>query len=139
LFPYNEVAQWCFKKFDPSTATIINKSGRKITSLRPEDVSARYHLPGPACSLNELFLKGFSQSNKGPTKLMKNWWVDEDRPFKQGQKLIPTHEFKAPYKMLIAMLNRLYGEEKSTHFQMDWLPMAHTIVKTDKCSIGKRY
>jgi hypothetical protein len=28
------------------------------------------------------------------------------------------------------MLNRLYGEEKCTHFQTDWLPMAHTIVKT---------
>jgi len=72
LFPYNEVDQWCFKKFDPSTATIINKYRRKIASLRPEDVSARYHLHEPACSLNELFLKGFAQGIKGPTKLMKN-------------------------------------------------------------------
>jgi hypothetical protein len=41
------------------------------------------------CSLNEPFLKGFSQNNKGPTKLMKNWWVDEDKIFKQGQKAYP--------------------------------------------------
>jgi hypothetical protein len=27
------------------------------------------------------------------------------------------------------MLNRLYGEEKNTHFHMDWFPMVHTIVK----------
>jgi hypothetical protein len=81
------------------------------------------------CTLNEPFLKGFSQRNKGPTKLMKHWWVDEDKTLKQGQKLVPTQEFKAPYKMLVAMLNQLYGEEKSTHFQTDWLPLAHTIVK----------
>jgi hypothetical protein len=60
---------------------------------------------------------------------MEDWWVDEDRLFKQGKKLIPTHEFKTPYKMLIVMLRRLYGKEKSTHFQMEWLPMAYTIVK----------
>jgi hypothetical protein len=60
---------------------------------------------------------------------MKHWWVDEDKTLKQGQNLVPTQEFKAPYKMLVAMLNQLYGEEKSTHFQTDWLPLAHTIVK----------
>jgi hypothetical protein len=29
------------------------------------------------------------------------------------------------------MLSRLYGEEKSTHFQMEWIPMAYTVVKTE--------
>jgi hypothetical protein len=57
------------------------------------------------CSLNDPFLKGFAQNNEGPAKLMKNWWIDEDIIFKQGQKLIPTQEFKEPYKMLIVMLN----------------------------------
>jgi hypothetical protein len=42
-------------------ATIVNKYGRKIESLRPEDVGVRYHLPEPICSLNETFLKGFHQ------------------------------------------------------------------------------
>jgi hypothetical protein len=80
-------------------------------------------------SLNEAFLKGFNKDNKDPTKLMEGWWLDEDRPFKQGQWLIPTQEFKTPYMMLIAMIRRLYGEEKSSHFHMEWLPMAYTIVK----------
>jgi hypothetical protein len=52
--------------FDQSTATIVNKSRRKIASLRPEDVGIRYHLPGPMCSLNEAFLKGFTRNNKDP-------------------------------------------------------------------------
>jgi hypothetical protein len=60
---------------------------------------------------------------------MKHWWVDEDETLKQGQKAVPTHRLKAPYKFLVAMLCRLYGEEKSTHFQTDWLPLAHTVVK----------
>jgi hypothetical protein len=28
FFPYNKAAQWCFKQFDPNTATIISKHGR---------------------------------------------------------------------------------------------------------------
>jgi hypothetical protein len=32
--------------------------------------------------------------------------------------------------MLNTMICRLYGEEKSTHFQMEWIPMAYTVVKT---------
>jgi hypothetical protein len=59
---------------------------------------------------------------------MKHWWVDEDETLKQGQKLVPTHKLKVPYKLLVAMLCRLYGEEKSTHFQIDWLPLAHIII-----------
>jgi hypothetical protein len=30
----------------------------------------------------------------------------------------------------VAILCRLYGEEKSTHFQIDWLPLARIIIKT---------
>jgi hypothetical protein len=44
----------------------------------------------------------------------------------------PTQEFKRPYKMLNTMICRLYGEEKSTHFHMEWMPMAYTVVKTGK-------
>jgi len=61
---------------------------------------------------------------------MKHWWVGEDETLKQGQKLVPTHRLKTPYKLLVAMLYRLYGEEKSKHFQIDWIPLAHIVVKT---------
>jgi hypothetical protein len=66
LFPYDDVSQWCFKKFNYRTCTIVNKHGRKIESLRPEDVGIKYHLPKPICSLNETFLKGFTRNNKYP-------------------------------------------------------------------------
>jgi hypothetical protein len=31
LFPYNEAAQWCFKQFNPNTATITRK--RKVSNI----------------------------------------------------------------------------------------------------------
>jgi hypothetical protein len=77
---------------------------------------SRYHLPEPMISLNESFLKGFTKNNKYLSELMEYWWLDEEINFKQGKRSIPTYEFKIPYKMLISMLSRLYGEEKSTHF-----------------------
>jgi hypothetical protein len=57
--------------------TIMRKQGKQVASLRPEDINSRYHLPTPTCSLNEPFLKGFSQASKGPAKKMKHWWDDE--------------------------------------------------------------
>jgi hypothetical protein len=72
------------------------------------------------------------KARKGPTKQMKHWWADEYETLKQGQKIVPTHRLMIPYKMLVAMICRLYGEEKRTHFQIDWLPLEHTIVKTSQ-------
>jgi hypothetical protein len=63
-------------------------------------------------------------------KEMKPWWVEEDETLKQGQKLVPTRKLKMPYEMLVSVLCRLYGEEKSTHFQTDWFPLSHTIIMT---------
>jgi hypothetical protein len=101
----------------------------QVYSLIPEDSSTKYHLLSPTFSLNEPFLKGFTQDSKGPTKQMKHWWVDEDETIKQGQKLVPTHMLKNPYKLLVAMLCHLYREEKCTHFQIVWLNLAHNIIR----------
>jgi hypothetical protein len=131
-FPIQKASQWCLKQFDTKTMNIMRKQGKRVVSLRPEDIDSRYHLPTPTCSLNELFLKGFSHVRKGPTNKMKNWWVDEDETLKQGHKLFLTHRLHTPYKMLVAMICRLYGEEKCTHFQTDWLPLTQTIVRIGK-------
>jgi hypothetical protein len=132
LFTYNKATQWCFKQFDMTTMTIMTKQGKRVASLRPKYISSRYHLPTPTCSLNELLLKGFPQVSKAPAKQMKHWWADEEKTLKQGQKIVPTHRLKTPYKMLVDILCRLYGEEKSTHFQTDWMPLAHIVIKTGK-------
>jgi hypothetical protein len=55
-----------------TTTTIVRKQGKWVASLRPEDIDSRYHPPTPTGSLNELFLKGFSQVRKGPDKKMKH-------------------------------------------------------------------
>jgi hypothetical protein len=43
-----------------------------------------------------------------------------------------TQYLKNPYRILNSMICRLYGEETSTHFRMEWFPMAYTVVKTDQ-------
>jgi len=87
-----------------------------VASLRPKDIDSRYHLPPPTDALNEPFMKGFLQGNKGPMKLMKHWWDDEDETLKQGHKSAPTHRLKELYELLVAMLCHLYGVDKHTHF-----------------------
>jgi len=79
--------------------------------------------------LNELFLKKFNKDNKNFVELMEDWWCDEDKKFKEGHKLIPIQELKMPYIMLNTMIYRVYGEDKRTHFKMEWIPMAYIVVK----------
>jgi hypothetical protein len=64
--------------------TIVKKQGKQVASLRPEDIGSRYHLSTPTCSLNEPFLKGFSQVIKVTVNKMKHWWVEKDETLKQG-------------------------------------------------------
>jgi hypothetical protein len=45
---------------------------------------------------------------------------------------------KIPYRLLNMMIYMLYGEETSTHFIMEWFPMAYMVVKKGaKISTGK--
>jgi hypothetical protein len=83
-FPYNEETRWCLKKFNLITTTIVRKNGVQITSLRPGYIILQYHLLMPTISLNEPFLKRFNKDTKYFSKLMEDWWINEDRKFKQG-------------------------------------------------------
>jgi hypothetical protein len=48
---------------------------------------------------------------------------------KKGRKKCLTQYLKNPYRIMNSMICRLYGEETSTHFRMEWFPMAYTMVK----------
>jgi hypothetical protein len=39
--------------------------------------------------LNEPFLKKFGEDNKYFEELMEDWWCDEERKVKKGERLIP--------------------------------------------------
>jgi hypothetical protein len=58
-------------------------------------------------------MKSFNKDNKDFVELMEDWWVDEDRKFKQGQRLILAHEFKRPYRRLISMLSICMGKKRA--------------------------
>jgi hypothetical protein len=75
-------------------------------------------------------LKELNKENKDFTELMEDSLCDEDKKFKKGQRLIPSHEFKMPYKMLNTMILWIYGEETNTHFQMEWILFSYTTVNT---------
>jgi hypothetical protein len=51
---------------------------------------------------------------------MEDWFIDEEWSLKKGERYVPTQYLKDPYKILNAMICRLYGEETSTHFRMEW-------------------
>jgi hypothetical protein len=87
-------------------------------------------------SLDESFLDKFRINHKDFETLMEDWFVDEEWPVKKGERYIPAQYLKDPYIMLNVMIYRLYDEETSTHFRMEWFLMAYTVAKTRKDSTG---
>jgi hypothetical protein len=96
----------------------------------PEDIRIIYQTPGPTMSLNKSFLEKFGVENEDFEELMEDWYNDELRHVKKGERYIPTQYLKEPYRLLNTMICRLYGEETNTHFWMEWFPMDYTMVKT---------
>jgi hypothetical protein len=50
----------------------------------------------------------------------------------EGKNICPTNYLKYPYTILNVMICKIYGEDTSTHFIMEWFPMAYTMGKTRK-------
>jgi hypothetical protein len=82
IFPYNDIARWCFTNIQKKTEIIVNDVGAPIASLREEDLSIRYKTPKPIVSLDESFLDKFNIYHKEFETLMEDWVVDKEWPEK---------------------------------------------------------
>jgi hypothetical protein len=54
-FPYNDVAKWCFSYLQKDIGLILNVSGLPITSLKADDIRARYQPLESTVTLNDSF------------------------------------------------------------------------------------
>jgi hypothetical protein len=63
------------------------------------------------------FLEKFTMENPKLLELIQEWW-DEETPFTTKlSRVYNTQYFKPPYKLLTAMICRLYEEENCIHFK----------------------
>jgi hypothetical protein len=77
IFPYNEVARWCFTHLQKEIAVIVNALGVPIVSLKIEDIMILYKTPKPTFSLDESFLEKFRVDHKEFEALMVDWFIDK--------------------------------------------------------------
>jgi hypothetical protein len=74
-------------------------------------------------------LDTFRRENPKMTELIREWW-DEYKSFTiKDSRIYPIQYFKEPYQLLETLICRLYGEEGSTHFNMEWVPIMHYVVE----------
>jgi hypothetical protein len=74
-------------------------------------------------------MDSFSKKNPSLVDIVEDWW-DEDMPFHtKDNRLYLTQYFKPPYQILTSMICRLYGEEVSTHFKLEWTLIAHIVAE----------
>jgi len=72
----------------------------------------------------------FRVEHKDFEGLMEEWFFEEERPVKEGERYILVMYLKGPYKLLDMMICKLYDEKTSAHFRMEWFLMDYIVVKT---------
>lgn len=62
-------------------------------------------------------------------EVIQEWWQEGVPFFPKGSKFFLTHNMKEPYRLVVAMISRLYREENNIHFRRERTPMAHYVAK----------
>jgi hypothetical protein len=62
--------------------------------------------------------------------VIKSWWVCEKLFRTRRIGTYPTNLLRTPYRNVVSLLSRLYGEEDSTKFKESWLPFIYAVTKT---------
>jgi hypothetical protein len=73
-------------------------------------------------------LDKFEVEHKDFKDLLDDWFIQKEISFKESKRYITTLYLKIPYKILNTMIYKLYDEETSLHFRMEWYLMAYRLV-----------
>jgi len=115
MFPENDVPRWVFTHRDVDTTIVVNEFRVWIDAPSLSDIHIRYSLSKSNASLNKPFLHKFKEDHPDFNELMEDWWGEEIEFYKKNNRLVLVQYLKRPYRLLVAMICRLYGEETSTH------------------------
>lgn len=129
ILPYNDMVQWIISHVDLGSASVVNDAGTTIASLQPDAISRMYKLRKPEVLLNKQFLDTFKTEKPNLLTVIKKWWHDEEDFTEKNSRLYPVQYFRYPFRLVAAMLCRLYGEENCIQFKREWTPLVHHVTE----------
>jgi hypothetical protein len=84
--------------------------------------------------MNKGFLENFAKEKSKPLEILQEWWGEETPFVSNLSRAYNTQYFKL-YKLLIAMICKLYGEENCMHFKHEWTTIAHGFLLMGQISL----
>lgn len=129
ILPYNDMVQWIISHVDLGSASVVNDAGTTIASLQPDAISRMYKLRKPEVLLNKQFLDTFKTEKPNLATVIKKWWCYEEDFTENNGRLCPVQYFRYPFRLVAAMLCRLYGEENCHQFKREWTPLVHRLTE----------
>ena len=117
IFPCPEVIDWIIQRTDPKKYVIQDSEGRAFATLVGSDAHLYYSLPRP----DEHFTPEWAIAHAVPiVDTIRQWWEEPEKfKVKKDQEYLVAILRKV-YKLVAAMLCRLYGRPDCSTFSSSW-------------------
>ena len=125
--PYNDAKRWLFSHLDVGIATILNDIKVHIASLKTKGTHTRCQLPKCVSPMNKDLFEALKEECPVMFELIQYWWEEGVSFTQKDFNLYLIQHMKEPYQFLSSMICKLYGEDKCTHFKLEWTPIAHYV------------
>ena len=117
IFPCPEILDWIIQKMDSKKFLIRDSKGKAFATLEGSDAQVYYSLPQP----EENFTLRWASAHEVPVvDTIRKWWAEPDRFKVKKDQEYPVAGLRTVYKLVAAMLCRLYGRPDATTFNGAW-------------------
>ena len=126
LFPGPEVIGWILSKVYARGVIMYNVEDKGFSSFTPAFIEKDYILPPSEVSMTTDWVKGLTLNYMATTKMM----VAEGNTFRHKQsREYETAHLRTPYRMIVLMLNRIFGRADKISYKFGWIPLIYHVAE----------
>ena len=128
IFSYYDVIRWVIYNVTIHNKTFVSAARRTFGSFKEEDIKAMYHLPDPQKIYNKAFIKDFAANNENQSEPIREWRRAPEKHKNEALGMYSVESLSPPYYYAAAMMCQLFGNDNSTRFSIQMVPLIHYVV-----------
>ena len=124
IFPCPEVIGWILSKADAIWIIMYNMEDKGFSTFTPAFIAKAYSLPPAEVIMTTEWIKILTLDYMATTKRI----VAEGNTFQHKQSgEYETSHVRKPYKMVVLMLNRIFGKADEKSYKFGWIPLIYHV------------
>ena len=90
-----------------------------------------YHIPDPHKVYNKDFIKEFAASNEVQSEPIREWRKSSEKHKNESSSMYSVDSLLPPYCYAEAMMCRLFGNDNSSRFSIQMVPLIHFALNSE--------